>query len=68
MSSNIKERDAETWIKGEKDSVPAGAGPAHAGVPSVGPCSVAKCAPPLIFTPAALLEAAAQRPVCCSGS
>lgn len=32
MSSNIKERDAETWIKGEKDSVPAGAGPAHAGV------------------------------------
>lgn len=30
MLSNVKERDAETWIKGDKNSVPAGTDPAHA--------------------------------------
>lgn len=38
MSPNVKERDAETWIKGDKNSVPAGADPAHACVLSVRTC------------------------------
>lgn len=32
MSPNVRERDAETWIKGDRNSVPAGADPAHACV------------------------------------
>lgn len=32
MSPNVKERDAETWIRGDTNSVPAGADPVRTRV------------------------------------